>query len=93
MPAAIGPVAGHRHHPIGDVAQLAQILLGGQHDALPALGIARLIHDQHPLAMRPQIRVHLPLLQPAAVQRVRVPRGVVHKVMQPLPASAGHNGS
>ncbi len=52
MACAIRPLAGHRHHPVGDVSELAQVLLCRQDDAVAALGIARLIDDQHPTRVR-----------------------------------------
>ena len=84
MPAAVGPVAGHRHHPIGHVPQLAQILLGRQDDAVAPLGIAGLIDDEHPARMRSQERMRLPALQPAPIERFGVPGGVVQEVVQRL---------
>jgi hypothetical protein len=54
--------------------QLAQVLLRGQDDALAALGIARLVHDEHAARMRPQKAMRLPLLQPSAVERLGVGR-------------------
>jgi hypothetical protein len=72
--------------------QLAQVLLCGQDDAVAALGIARLIHDEHPTRMRPQIGVRLPLREPAPIERLGVPGRIVHEMVQPLSVRPRHDG-
>jgi hypothetical protein len=54
--------------------QLAQILLGGEHNLVTALGIARLLHEQHAARVRTEIGMRLPLLQSTAVERLGVER-------------------
>ena len=48
-------MAGHRDHPARHMAQLAQILLSRELDAVAPLGIAGLINDEHPARMRSQV--------------------------------------
>lgn len=92
MPGAIGPLTGHGHDPIGHLAQLAQILLGRQRDALPALGIARLIKDEHSCRMWTQRRVRLPQLQPLTIDRLGIPRSIMHEMLQLLPIGTRDEG-
>ncbi len=90
LATAVGPLAGHRHHPIGDMPQLAQILLGRQHHAAPALGIAGLVDDEDPAGMGPQHGMRLPQLQPALVERRGIPGRLHQEVVQRLPVGTGH---
>ncbi len=75
------------------MAPLAHILLGGEHDAAAPLGIARLIDAQHALRVRAQIRMGLPLRQPAAIEGLGLPRRIVQKMVQALAVGAGHDGA
>src|SRR5258707_1151552 len=59
MTAAVCPLARHRHHAIGHMPQLAQILLGGEHNPVTALGIARLIDDEQAARIGALIRMRL----------------------------------
>jgi hypothetical protein len=67
------------------------LLLRRQDDALAALGIARLIDDQHPTRVRAEIGMRLPALQSPAIERLRIPRRVMQKVVQRLPVGSGHD--
>ncbi len=91
MTAAVCPLARHRHHAIGHMPQLAQILLGGEHNPVTALGIARLIDDEHAARMGAQIRMRLPVLESSPIERLGVPRRIVQEVMQRLPIGSGHD--
>jgi hypothetical protein len=91
MAAAVRPVAGHRHHAIGHMSQLAPLLRGRQHDAVAPLRITGLVHDEHPAGMRTQIRVRLPAFEPAAIEGRGIPRRVVPRMVQRLPVGAGHD--
>jgi hypothetical protein len=84
-------MARHRHHPVGDVPQLAEVLLRGQDDAMPPLGIARLVHNEHAARMRPQRGMGLPALQPSVVERFRIPGRRVQEVVQRLPVGPRHD--
>ena len=59
---------------------------------MPALGIASLVQDEHPGWVRPQIRVRLPELQALAIDRLNIPRGIMHEVMQPLALGPRNQG-
>ena len=72
--------------------QLAQILLGGQLDAVPALGIAGLVQDEDPGGVRPQIRVCLPQLQALDIDGLGLPRRIMQEVMQPLALGPRNEG-
>jgi hypothetical protein len=52
MPSAIGPLTRDRHDSMGNMSQLAQILLGSQLDAMSSLGVAGFINDENPCRMR-----------------------------------------
>jgi hypothetical protein len=74
------------------MAELAGVLPGGQHDAPAALAVAGLIDDEHPVGVRPQVRVSAPQFQPPRVEGGAVPGRVVQEVMQPLAVGPGDQG-
>ena len=51
---------------------------------MPPFGIAGLVQDEHPGWVWPQIGVGLPQFQALDIDRFGIPRGIMHKVMQPL---------
>ncbi len=71
--------------------QLAQVLLGGQDDAVAALGIPGLVDDQDAARMRTQIGMRLPALESPPVERLAVPGGIVQEMMQGLAVGVGHD--
>ena len=71
---------------------LQRLLLGGQDNALPTFGITRLVQDEHPGRMRSQIRMRLPEFQALGIDRLNIPRGIMHKVMQPLALGPRNQG-
>ncbi len=93
MARAIRPLTGHSYDPIGGVTQLADVLLSGQHDLVPAFGITGFIDNQHALGMSRQLRPGLPQAQAAPVESRWVLRRVVQEMMQPLAPGAGDNCS
>ena len=86
LAGAVGPLTGHRNAPARPMPQLAQILLSSELNAVAAFGIAGLIDDEHARRVRPEDRMGLPELEPALVERLAVPGGVMEQVVQGLPA-------
>jgi RNase P/RNase MRP subunit p29 len=84
-------VAGDGHHAVGHLAELAQVLLCRQDDTVATLGIPRLVDDEDAAGMRAEIRMRLPALEPAAVERLGIPGRVVHEVVQRLPVGPRHD--
>ncbi len=84
-------MTGDRHDPIGPIghlAQLAQVVVRRQHEALAAFGIAGFVHAEHPTGRGAQMGVGLPLREPPPVARVAVPRRVGQEVVQLLAVGA-----
>ena len=92
MAGAVRPVAGDRDHAVGGEVQLADPLLGGQHDALPPLAVTGLIHDQGATRMGSERRARLPERQPPSVELRGVPPSIVQEVVQPLALRSRYQG-
>jgi len=74
-------VAGDSHDAVGGTAELADVLLGRQHDAMAALTVPGLVDDEHPVAVRPQLRMPPPQRHPPRAQGAGIPGGVVQEVV------------
>ena len=50
---AVGPVAGDRDHAVGRATELADVLLGREHDPSTSLAISRLVDDEDAMKGHP----------------------------------------
>jgi hypothetical protein len=58
----------------------------------PRLPIAGLVQDEHPGWVRSQIRVCLPQREALEIDGLSIPRGIMHKVVQPLALGPRNQG-
>jgi hypothetical protein len=77
---AVGPMARHRHHPVGGEANLADVLLGRKGNAVAALAIASFVDDEHASTMGAQGGMLLPQLKTAGIEGSSIPGRIMQEV-------------